>query len=105
MGVSYLHSVNIVHGDLCGVSVVHPGHNLFIPCVTDFGLAAFIELETSIKSSTHGGSTRWMAPDLLLLNVYSPDLSFCRTIESDVWAFTCLLRGSLWLILFPFLLD
>jgi hypothetical protein len=55
------------------------------------------KLETSIKSSTHGGSTWWMAPDLLLLNVFSPDLSFCSTIESDVWAFTCLLRGSLWL--------
>ncbi|KAJ7813239.1 hypothetical protein B0H14DRAFT_2605227 [Mycena olivaceomarginata] len=52
------------------------------------------KLETSIKSSTHGGSTWWMAPDLLLLNVFSPDLSFCSTIESDVWAFTCLLREN-----------
>ncbi|KAJ7800812.1 hypothetical protein B0H14DRAFT_2261496, partial [Mycena olivaceomarginata] len=85
MGVSYLHSVNIVHGDLCGVSAQYS-----CQCVTDFELAAFIELETSIKSSTHGGSTWWMAPDLLLLNVYSPDLSFHCTIKFDVWAFMCL---------------
>ncbi|KAJ7795558.1 kinase-like domain-containing protein, partial [Mycena olivaceomarginata] len=58
-------------------------------CLTDFGLSAFVELETSIKSSTRGGSTRWMAPELLLPDVYLPSLPFRRTIESDVWAFAC----------------
>ncbi|KAF7369692.1 Serine/threonine-protein kinase STY8 [Mycena venus] len=87
MGVSYLHSVSIVHGDLCGRNVLISDEGR--ARLTDFGLAAFVELETSIKSSTRGGSTRWMAPELLLPDVYQPGLPFRRTIESDVWAFAC----------------
>jgi serine/threonine protein kinase len=58
-------------------------------CLADFGLAVFVEHETSIKSSTRGGSTRWMSPELLLPGVYQPDQTFQRTIESDIWAFAC----------------
>ncbi|KAJ6578291.1 kinase-like domain-containing protein [Mycena capillaripes] len=84
MGISYLHSVNIVHGDLCGRNILISEEDR--ACLTDFGLAAFVEVETSIKSSTRGGSTRWMAPELLLPDVYHPGLPFRRTIVSDVWA-------------------
>ncbi|KAJ7454461.1 kinase-like domain-containing protein [Mycena latifolia] len=85
-GLIYLHSENIVHGDLCAPNIlIHERRAL----LTDFGLAAFVELETSIKSSTRSGSTRWMAPELLLPYVYQPGLPFRRTPASDVWAFGC----------------
>ncbi|KAJ6553825.1 kinase-like domain-containing protein, partial [Mycena vulgaris] len=85
-GLMYLHSENIVHGDLCGRNILIDEERA---CLADFGLAAFIESETSIKTSARAGSTRWMAPELLLPNVYQPGLPFRRTPASDVWAFGC----------------
>jgi serine/threonine protein kinase len=58
-------------------------------CLADFGLAAFIEVQTSIKTSMRSGSGKWMAPELLLPEVYRPNHPFQRTVESDVWAFAC----------------
>ncbi|KAJ7913431.1 hypothetical protein B0H13DRAFT_2271150 [Mycena leptocephala] len=85
-GLTYLHSQNIVHGDLCGRNILINGRQAYL---TDFGLAAFVELDTSIKTSTRKGSTRWMAPELLLPDVYHPGLPFRQTPASDVWAFGC----------------
>ncbi|KAF8147956.1 kinase-like domain-containing protein [Mycena galopus ATCC 62051] len=84
-GLKYLHSVNVIHGDLCGRNILIDADGR--ARLADFGLAAFIDLETSIKSSTRSGSTRWMAPELLLP---PPNLPFKRTRESDVWAFGCI---------------
>ncbi|KAF8192832.1 kinase-like domain-containing protein, partial [Mycena galopus ATCC 62051] len=86
-GLSYLHSVNVVHGDLCGRNILINKEGR--ACLADFGLAVFAEHETSIKLSMRGGSTRWMSPELLLPDVYQPDRSFHCTIESDVWVFVC----------------
>ncbi|KAJ7894866.1 kinase-like domain-containing protein, partial [Mycena olivaceomarginata] len=83
-GLMYLHSVNVIHGDLCGRNILIDADGR--ARLADFGLAAFIDLETSIKSSTRSGSTRWMAPELLLP---PPNLPFKRTRESDVWALGC----------------
>lgn len=70
-----------------------PQRNILInergACLTDFGLAAFVESDTSVKTSTRSGSTCWMAPELLLPSVYKPELPFRRTPASDVWAFGC----------------
>ncbi|KAJ6531027.1 hypothetical protein B0H19DRAFT_1190057 [Mycena capillaripes] len=82
-GLTYLHSENVVHGDLSGRNILIDKDGR--ACLSDFGLAAFIDLETSIKSSTRSGSTRWMAPELLL----APPSGFRRTPASDVWAFGC----------------
>ncbi|KAJ6553268.1 kinase-like domain-containing protein [Mycena capillaripes] len=85
-GLMYLHSENIVHGDLCARNILIKGRRA---CLTDFGLAAFIEMDTSVKTSARSGSTRWMAPELLHPDVYQPGLRFRRTSASDVWAFGC----------------
>ncbi|KAJ7816692.1 kinase-like domain-containing protein [Mycena olivaceomarginata] len=79
-----LHSMNIVHGDLCGRTILI--NNEGRACLTDFGLASFMGWDTSIKSSTRGGSTRWMAPELLLP---PPNAVSKGTPASDVWAFGC----------------
>ncbi|KAF7336393.1 Kinase-like protein [Mycena venus] len=83
-GLVYLHSINVVHGDLCGRNILidKDGHAR----LSDFGLAGFIDLQTSVKSSTRSGSSRWMAPELLLPPA---GVRFGRTPESDVWAFGC----------------
>ncbi|KAJ7321282.1 kinase-like domain-containing protein, partial [Mycena albidolilacea] len=87
ISLSYLHSVNIVHGDLCGRNILISEEGC--TCLTDFGLAVFVELETSIKISTCDGSTWWMALELLHSNIYSPGMSFHCTIKSNVWVFVC----------------
>ncbi|KAJ7444317.1 kinase-like domain-containing protein, partial [Mycena latifolia] len=94
-GLVYLHSINIVHGDLCGCNILIDKDGR--ARLSDVGLAGFIDLQTSVKSSTRGGSTRWMAPELLLP---PPGVRFGRTPESDVWAFGCVscevrLKGSM----------
>ncbi|KAJ7832271.1 kinase-like domain-containing protein [Mycena leptocephala] len=83
-GLSYLHSRNLVHGDLCGRNILMDGKGR--ARLTDFGLAVFVESDTSIKASTRSGSTRWMAPELLLP---APGAHFKRSPASDVWAFGC----------------
>ncbi|KAK7045072.1 kinase-like domain-containing protein [Favolaschia claudopus] len=84
-GLKYLHSMGIVHGDLRGGNILVDEHG--VARLTDFGLASFIDSDTSGgKSSTRSGTTRWMAPELL---VPSPGQTFKRTHASDVWAFGC----------------
>jgi serine/threonine protein kinase len=72
--------------------LIHIQRNILInegqACLIDFGLAGFVESETSAKSSTRGGSTRWMAPELINPE-HQPGLPFKRTPASDVWAFGC----------------
>ncbi|KAK7036085.1 kinase-like protein [Favolaschia claudopus] len=83
-GLRYLHSLKVVHGDLCGRNILMNSKGQ--ACLTDFGLATFVESELSIKNSTRSGSPRWMAPELL-----NPPMNgkFKRTSASDVWAFGC----------------
>ncbi|KAJ7777775.1 kinase-like domain-containing protein, partial [Mycena olivaceomarginata] len=89
-GLKYLHSVNIVHGDLCGRNILIDARGR--ACLTDFGLAAFVESDVTIKSSTRSGSVRWMAPELLSP---PPGVSFRRTTASDLWALGCVC-GEIW---------
>ncbi|KAJ7719616.1 kinase-like domain-containing protein, partial [Mycena olivaceomarginata] len=65
-GLEYLHSMNIVHGDL-------RGNNILISddgnaCLSDFGLATtFSEADSTAgmtSSSNRAGSVRWFAPEL-----------------------------------------
>ncbi|KAJ7266619.1 kinase-like domain-containing protein, partial [Mycena rebaudengoi] len=107
-GLAYLHSQNIVHGDL-------RGGNVFIDSaehaqLADFGLAVVTDATigttstaqhgslrwmvllavvtdatTDTTSTTWRGSSRWMAPELL-----NHELEFKRTRASDVYAFACL---------------
>ncbi|KAJ7442744.1 kinase-like domain-containing protein [Mycena galericulata] len=83
-GLSYLHSANVIHGDLCGRNILMDENGR--ARLTDFGLASFIESDTSMKSTTRSGTTRWMAPELLRP---AEGVHFRRTTASDVWAFGC----------------
>ncbi|KAJ7713163.1 kinase-like domain-containing protein [Mycena metata] len=79
-GLRYLHSKAVLHGDLRGNNILvdEGGHAR----LADFGLACYAN--ATAKSSTHAGSTRWMAPELL-----EPGRHFQRTLATDVYAFSC----------------
>ncbi|KAJ7301097.1 kinase-like domain-containing protein [Mycena albidolilacea] len=80
-GLAYLHSQNIVHGDLRGGNVlIDDGEHAQL---ADFGLA--IVTDATRNSTKERGSSRWMAPEL-----HDHELEFKRTEASDVYAFACL---------------
>ncbi|KAJ7663065.1 kinase-like domain-containing protein [Mycena polygramma] len=91
-GLLYLHSQNIVHGDLRGTNTLVTEEQS--ACLTDFGLTTFFDLPPTTvspnpeySSSPHSdrrGSIRFMAPELI-----APDGDFVRTPSSDVYAFGC----------------
>jgi len=105
-GLNYLHTLSppIVHGDLKGVST--PGwdtiyflltsnlqNNVLITdscraVLTDFGLSQVIEEligPTGNTTSPAQGAFRWMAPELVL----DDSLTLQLTFSSDVWSFGC----------------
>lgn len=103
MGLQYLHSQNIIHGDLRGVrrsicnmysSDLTPSNlkaNILLDDqghvrLADFGLTVFAD--GPLAPTTRGGSTRWMAPELLDPNSCGLEL-FQRTFASDIYAFAC----------------
>jgi len=92
-GLEYLHSLDVVHGDLKGANILINRDGR--ACLTDFGLStiAYVPLLISGVSSSaeslvphnSGGTTRWMSPELL-----DPALSESNdsrpTKESDCYA-------------------
>ncbi|KAJ7459289.1 kinase-like domain-containing protein, partial [Mycena latifolia] len=91
--LEYLHSKNIVHGDLRGANVLISDEGS--ACLTDFGLATSIsdvdrETETGFTSSSNrAGSMRWLAPELISPKDFDCE-KFIRTTASDVYAYACL---------------
>ncbi|KAJ7325457.1 kinase-like domain-containing protein [Mycena albidolilacea] len=82
-GLAYLHSQNIVHGDLRGGNVlIDDGEHAQL---ADFGLATVTDATLGATSTERRGSSRWMAPEL-----HNHELEFKRTEASDVYAFACL---------------
>ncbi|KAJ7207646.1 kinase-like domain-containing protein, partial [Mycena pura] len=81
----YLHSQNIVHGDLRGANILitHDWH----ACLADFGLARFSDATVATHTSHCAGSIRWMAPELIHPDCFN--MQFLRTPASDVYAFGC----------------
>ncbi|KAF8155305.1 kinase-like domain-containing protein [Mycena galopus ATCC 62051] len=84
VGLQYLHSQNVVHGDLRGANILldDQGHIR----LADFGLAVFAD--GPLAPTNRGGSTRWMAPELLDPSSCGLEV-FQRTFASDVYSFAC----------------
>ncbi|KAJ6489033.1 kinase-like domain-containing protein [Mycena sanguinolenta] len=84
VGLHYLHSQNVVHGDLRGANILldDQGHIR----LSDFGLAVFAD--GPLAPTNRGGSTRWMAPELLDPSSCGLEV-FQRTFASDVYSFAC----------------
>ncbi|KAJ7762210.1 kinase-like domain-containing protein [Mycena metata] len=85
-GLEYLHSHNIVHGDLRGSNILV--NKDWSACLADFGLSGFSDGgSTGQTSSKRAGSAYWMAPELLAPEQFGT--KFSRTQASDVYAFGC----------------
>ncbi|KAJ8077777.1 hypothetical protein PM082_002210 [Marasmius tenuissimus] len=85
-GLSYLHSQNVVHGDLKGVNVLVKADGS--ACIGDFGLSRIAENHTtqhSASTTRPKGTMRWLSPELL-----DPE-STCTTtsMSSDIYAYGC----------------
>ncbi|KAJ7479874.1 kinase-like domain-containing protein [Mycena latifolia] len=84
-GLNYLHSHNIVHGDLRGTNVLIDQH--LRACITDIGLSSGSDVPAGNEQLR---SLRWMAPELIDPGSLSGQSSPTRA--SDVYAFGCVCR-------------
>ncbi|KAG1765800.1 kinase-like domain-containing protein [Suillus occidentalis] len=83
-GLKYLHSENVIHGDLhpANVLVDDSGH----PRLTDFGLATIAgdaELQLSVTTTTRTLDPRWRAPEVIGIE-HDPERP---SFESDIYSF------------------
>ncbi|KAF9257177.1 kinase-like protein [Marasmius fiardii PR-910] len=88
-GMSYLHSIDIVHADIKGANVLVDEQG---QCqLADFGLAAPAVANTLITHATgndHKGTTRWMAPELFAIEDNNESPKDKKTkFGRDVYAF------------------
>lgn len=87
--VSYLHSKEVVHGDITGSNILIDGRGE--PLLSDFGLSFLHEELTgnSYFTSCKPGNVRWAAPELL---IPSQDGSSCRAcVKSDIYSVGCVM--------------
>ncbi|KAK7438607.1 hypothetical protein VKT23_017941 [Stygiomarasmius scandens] len=85
-GLAYLHSRNIIHGDLRGANILI--NDNWQACLTDFGLTVFDDITPVSFTSRREGSARWMAPELFVPESFGLD-RFRLTTKTDVYAFGC----------------
>ncbi|THU90607.1 kinase-like protein, partial [Dendrothele bispora CBS 962.96] len=85
-GLAYLHSQNVIHGDLRGANILI--NDNWQACLTDFGLTVFDGPTPTSLTSRREGSVRWMAPELLIPDSFGFDCSR-PTAKTDVYAFGC----------------
>ncbi|KAG6836175.1 hypothetical protein H0H93_010614, partial [Arthromyces matolae] len=94
-GLKYLHDNDVIHGDLKGVGLLileSALQQLTLAC-PDFGLSSISDstipaLTSYSGPASKGGTTRWQAPELINLD---SNFRVPNTIESDVYAYGCLL--------------
>jgi len=92
-GLSYLHSEDIVHGDLTGTNIlVDDSRNLRL---ADFGLSIVVaESGNQTFGSVQTGNTRWMAPEFLEFDFEDggeSQLLLKPTKPGDVYSFGCVM--------------
>jgi len=90
-GLDYLHSQNIVHGDMKGLNVlVSQSQRAYI---ADFGLATVIHTASTVMTQTMNratGTLRWQAPELwpdMMSGAETSETEWQNTKATDIYAF------------------
>ncbi|KAJ6558366.1 kinase-like domain-containing protein [Mycena capillaripes] len=88
-GLAYVHSQNVVHGDLKGSNVLISNKGCAV--LSDFGLSRTLERPTGYTTSTcsAAGSLPWSSPELIRPWFQTQEARVKKTLASDVWAFAC----------------
>ncbi|KAF9646793.1 kinase-like protein [Thelephora ganbajun] len=80
-GLIYMHGQGMVHGDLKGANILVDQTRR--ARLADFGLLTIISDSATLNFSVHGGTIRWMSPEL-----FDPEIQgHRRTKSSDCYAF------------------
>jgi len=92
LGLQYLHSKSVVHGDISGSNILIYGSGR--ACIADFGLSVVeTEIEESSIALTYQvkGTLRWTAPELLAIceprNEEENAPRIFPTTQSDIYSF------------------
>ncbi|KAF8598370.1 WD40 repeat-like protein [Ceratobasidium sp. AG-I] len=85
-GVSYLHSIDMVHGDIKAINVLVSKEG--IAKLNDFDLSILMDPTLCFSSTTNigGGTLRWMAPELILGPEDESSPPTPKTTQTDVYA-------------------
>ncbi|KAJ8076276.1 hypothetical protein PM082_000695 [Marasmius tenuissimus] len=83
-GLSHLHNMKVIHGDLKGANVLITRD--LRARISDFGLSRISDTQRLFSLQTYhlSGTTRWLAPELLRYSARC-----VATKESDVYAYAC----------------
>ncbi|KAF8595335.1 WD40 repeat-like protein [Ceratobasidium sp. AG-I] len=87
-GVAYLHSIDMVHGDLKALNVLVSPEGVLKISDFDHAILANMTLRFSHTSKHGGGTLRWMAPELLELESDESDAPSAveRNKQTDMYA-------------------
>ncbi|KAK7029504.1 hypothetical protein VNI00_014537 [Paramarasmius palmivorus] len=84
-GLSYLHSFDIVHGDLTGSNILINCHGQ--ACLCDFGLSSIMaEFADSYSSSSISGAIRWADASLFKFQMEEDSQPPVLTTRSDIYS-------------------
>ncbi|KAF8594848.1 WD40 repeat-like protein [Ceratobasidium sp. AG-I] len=88
-GVAYLHSIDMVHGDLKALNVLVSQEGVLKINDFDHSILANMTLRFSQSSKNGGGTLRWMAPELLKLvsDQANTTSTQTRNKQTDMYAF------------------
>ncbi|KAK7036760.1 Serine/threonine-protein kinase tnni3k [Paramarasmius palmivorus] len=82
-GLTYLHEMGVIHGDLKGDNILITSQRR--ACIADFGLSRLTDSRVLAMTSTlalPAGTVRWSAPEILMNGG-------THTYQSDIYAFAC----------------
>jgi len=86
-GLSYLHSRDVVHGDLTSGNVlISEG----IASLCDFGLSRVVGTLPAYFSTNNFGTTRWAAPELFCFDENLPPAPITK--KCDVYSYGCIVH-------------
>ncbi|KIM37381.1 hypothetical protein M413DRAFT_273643 [Hebeloma cylindrosporum] len=86
-GLQYLHSQNVVHGDLTSGNVLMSQN---MACLCDFGLSKVIGELPVYPSTNMVGTPRWAAPELYCYSDAVPQSQLTK--ECDIYSYGCIIH-------------